>query len=234
MRSRTIVMVVAFALLLIAGAPATALEPLVVPIDTVVRGEAGSTTVLESAAVPPDLQGALCTVTAEAYNQSSPHPDNDIIVSTDGGQVVLYDVEGEPGKVTTASADLVLGDTITLTLVMGPHKVFSGGVTVTFDCQPPTTTTTEPTTTTTEATTTTTEATTTTTKVTTTTEATTTTTEVEPTSSVTKPATTSTTIAVRGAQGQAELPFTGLGVGLTGLIGLGLLGAGILVRRIDR
>ena len=57
-------------------------------------------------------------------------------------EVVVGGVEDTAFQTTPKSAEIVLGSTITVSLVMGPDEVFSGGLTLSFDCPPPPTTTT--------------------------------------------------------------------------------------------
>ena len=106
----------------------------VVPISTVVRAPEGSLTVISTTATPDHLVGEACTVSAMAENQSSVHPDNDLIIEGESGDVVLEDVEGSPGAVVTATGTIVLGEEIVITLSMGPHEVFSAGLDVGFSC----------------------------------------------------------------------------------------------------
>ncbi len=175
------------ALMAVYAPVASASIDITIPITTQVHAQPGSSTLLAS--VPTgDQEGLECSVTAEAQNQTSVHPNNDLVVGSGGGSVVLENVEGTSGGVVVADGTLTLGPTVTVTLIMGPDHQFSAGITILIDCTPgSTTTTTEATTTTSEATTTTSEATTTTTEpTTTTTDETTTTTE----------ATTTTTLPV--------------------------------------
>ncbi len=131
------------AALFVIGVPvawATAIE---IPIDTVVKAEEGSITVLATTDAPPDLIGTSCVGVAEAINQSSAHNGNDLIVTSGDDSILLEDVEREPGAITTAEALLTLGPTVTVTLRMGPDEVFSAGLLFTIDeCTPPSTTTT--------------------------------------------------------------------------------------------
>jgi hypothetical protein len=147
-----------------------------IPVETVVRAPEGSITDFEPVIqVPEEYQGQECSVVAHAQNQGSVHPDNDLLVTSGSSQVVIPDVEAEPGGSVEGEGTLVLGSTIVVSLRMGPDGVFSAGIDVVIDCLPngTTTTTTEVTTTTTPATTTTT---------------------VEETTTTTVPAATSTTI----------------------------------------
>jgi hypothetical protein len=126
-----------------------------IPVDTVVRAPEGSITDFEPVVqVPEENQGQECSVVAHAQNQGSVHPDNDLLVTSGSSQVVIPDVEAEPGGSVEGQGTLVLGTTIVVSLRMGPDEVFSAGFDVVIDCLPDetTTTTTDVTTTTTEAT----------------------------------------------------------------------------------
>jgi hypothetical protein len=127
--------------LLIPGT-AVAQEPIItIPIDTVAR-ESG---VLATAPVPAELQGSRCNVQADAENQSSVHPGNDLIVASGSDSETLFDVEREAGVLTTASGELTLGSEVTVSLSLGPDGIFSGGITVTIgSCETVTTTTPPP------------------------------------------------------------------------------------------
>lgn len=227
------IVLLALAMSFATGVAAAAQDSLIVPLDTVVRAPAGSSTVLAEIAVDSDLVGLECTIEASAINQSSVHPGNDIVVSTGTSSVTLRDVEGEPSKSTTADGTVILGPAITLTLIMGPDGVFSAGASVQFTCAPPTTTTTSTTSTTTTSTTTTTTTSTTTTATTVPTSVAPTTATTVPTTT-TMPTTTTTTrpeVQVLPAQAEAQqLPATGIGV-IGVLAGsLGLLTMGLAVR----
>jgi uncharacterized repeat protein (TIGR01451 family) len=156
----------AMAALFVIGVPVARATVIEISIDTVVRAEEGSIIVLTTTDAPPDLIGMSCVGVAEATNQPSVHPGNDLIVASGDDSIVLKDVEREPDAITTAEAPLTLGPTVTVSLFMGVDELFSGGLVFTIaECTPPTTTTTEspttttgPTTTTTQPTTTSTEA----------------------------------------------------------------------------
>ena len=153
---RTLALLAATAAFFVIGLPAAMAVEIEISIDTVVRADEGSTTVLATADVPPELVGSSCRATAQAINQPSVHPGNNLIIASGDGSIVLTDVEREAGVTTTTEGTLTLGPTLTVSLSMGSDGVFSAGLVVTIgtDCAPPptTTTTTEPpTTTTTEA-----------------------------------------------------------------------------------
>lgn len=133
------------ALVLLMVTPVAADERLSLPVDTVIRAGAGSLVVLGDFGVDSD-DGSLCTQTAtvEAFNQSSVHPGNDIILRSGESQVVLVGVEDSPGKVTTSSSTIRVVDDVVALLRMGPDGVFSGGIEISLDlgaCEPTSTTT---------------------------------------------------------------------------------------------
>ncbi|MEX1038231.1 MAG: hypothetical protein WDZ96_05200 [Acidimicrobiia bacterium] len=106
-----------------------------IPIDTVVRAQPGSETLLATVD-SSDFAGQECSVSATSNNQESTHPNNDLIVASDGSSVVLEDVEAVPGATVHAEGTLIMGDTVTVTLLMGPDRRFSAGITVNIDCEP--------------------------------------------------------------------------------------------------
>lgn len=191
---------------------------IVVPLPTHVKAPPGTEEVLNVTETPEHLVGETCSVTAQARNQSSVHPGNDLAVES-ASRIVLADVEATPGGVVTAADTLVLSETITITLRMGRDGVFSAGIEVRLQCPPPTTTTT------TMATTTTVAATTLTTSDTTTTAAPTTTVTTTGPSSTAAP---TTTIEDEILSTQV-LPFTGPGETRLGLVALALGALGILL-----
>lgn len=202
---------------------------LTIPLDTVVYIPWDARQVLASEPVPERFAGQSCEVTAVSRNQESVHPDNDLIVQSGGSEVVIENVEDEPGGTVQAVGMLVLGSEVTVTLHMGPDAVFSAGLDVVIDCAQVTPTTLETTTTTIAATT--------------TTLAATTTSEVAPTSTAPPPEETTTTedevlgtviTSTTAPPDEVEdlevLPFTGPNDGGWAFLAAGLLAlGGILV-----
>ncbi len=137
-------------LLLSLALPAGAIRDLVIPIDTVVRGEPGD--VIEMATVPveADEVGLVCQLTITGVNNGSPHPNSDLIITSAGATLVIADVEATADQTTRGGGEIVLGDSVLIEVRLGAHRVFSGGLTLTSECaQPQSTTTVAPTTTTT-------------------------------------------------------------------------------------
>ncbi len=136
------------------------------------RGDEGDILRVASVDVDPEMLGWLCTGTAQTENNASEHRDNDFILTSGSSSVEILDWEAVAGEITNTVGTLVLGESITVDLRLGPARVSSGGVRIVLTCSPPpppetTTTTVVETTTTTvpEITTTTTSPTTTTTHV---------------------------------------------------------------------
>ena len=113
-----------------------------IPVTTVERGLEGSVIELATEDVPEEFAGQECNVVAQSENQESVHEGNDLIVESGGSQVLLPDVEAEPGGTVSGLGQLVLGQTIVVSLIMGPDEVFSAGIDVIVDCTPRETTTT--------------------------------------------------------------------------------------------
>ena len=130
---------------------------IMIPLDTHVTAPEGSVTVLATESIAPEFAEQICSVSATAENETSIHPDNDLIVESGNSTVVVEDVESGTGSVVHAGGDIELGSQIVVSLLMGPDGVFSAGLVVHVDCTAGlATTTTQATTTTTIATTTTT------------------------------------------------------------------------------
>jgi len=150
---RILALLAAGAAFFVIGIPPALAVEIEISIDTVVRADEGSITLLATTEVPPDLIGSSCVGIAKAVNQPSVHPGNDLIIASGDGSIVLADVEREAGITTTTEGVLTLGPTVTVSLRMGSDGVFSAGLIVSIgdECITPTTTTTEPPTTTTMA-----------------------------------------------------------------------------------
>jgi len=136
------------------------------------RGDEGDILRVASVDVDPGMVGWLCTGTAQTENNASEHRDNDFILTSGSSSTEILNWEAVAAEITHTSGTLVLGESITVDLRLGPNGVSSGGVRIVLTCSPPpppetTTTTVAETTTTTvpEITTTTTSPTTTTTHV---------------------------------------------------------------------
>lgn len=152
-----IVGVMVFAFSQFAYAQTTGFSVLI-PLDTVVYIPWDSNRLLATEPVPEQFAGQSCGVSGISRNQDSVHPDNDLIIGSGTSEVILENVEDEPGETLHAAGTLMLGSEVTVTLHMGPDAIFSAGIDVIIDCSQATTTTIEATTTSTTLATTTTAA----------------------------------------------------------------------------
>ncbi len=126
-----------------------------VPIDTVVRAGQGEVVQLDSTAINPELVGATCEYEFHSTNQESVNPGNDLILSTGGTETVIPGVEDAPDQELDVAGSVTLGETLTVSVRIGPNEIFSAGLSVELVCDiedvPSTTSTTAPETTTTTA-----------------------------------------------------------------------------------
>lgn len=106
-----------------------------IPVNSVVRGQAGSEHVLAEETVDEIYRTMICTVIATAKNQGSVHPNNDLYINSGTDSVVLSDVERESNVLTTANKELKMDEKLTVTLKLGQDKVFSGGLDVKLTCK---------------------------------------------------------------------------------------------------
>lgn len=174
-----------------------------IPLSTNFGAPEGSVTELATEPVPEGFADHMCEVTAHTQNQKSVHPGNNILVASGTSQVVLEDVEAEPGQVIDANGMLELGEVITVSLVMGPTEGFSAGIEVVVECFEEETTTTAQVQPTSESTPSTTP-------------------EVEPDQATTTPPTDE-------VKGTEVLPFTGSDDAGLGLLAVALLAGGTLL-----
>ncbi len=114
-----------------------------IPIDTVIKGPAGSQHLLATIEVPAESQGETCQASAIARNQTSEHPDSNLLISS-ATDVEILDVENQAGGTVFIGGPITLSETVTVTLTLGADRVFSAGFDLEIDCPPfnPTTTTT--------------------------------------------------------------------------------------------
>ena len=130
----------------VVSAPVGAQAPsgLDIPLETVVRGDAGS----EHLLIPAEHQGKECIATVGGANNESVHPDTNLIVRSGESTVELLDIDREPGAITEGTGPLTLGTEVTVSVVLGEDGVFSGGTVLSIECpmpeEPTTTTTTTP------------------------------------------------------------------------------------------
>ncbi len=150
MRKASITFAVAGVLLLAVPAIAQS-NSILIEITGINRGDEGEIIRVASVDVDPGMFGWLCTGTAQTENNASEHDDNDFILTSGSSSAEILNWEAVAGAIVSMSGTLVLGESITVDLRMGPDRVSSGGVRIVLTCSPPpppeTTTTTSTTTT---------------------------------------------------------------------------------------
>lgn len=117
------------------ASPVGATIDLTVPIDTVVRGDEGDVIEVASVSVPEELVGDTCAATLVDENNESTHPNNDLIFTSGSWTATVPDVESEADSSTEIDGEITLGETIVVEVRLGSDGVFSGGLTLTLDCE---------------------------------------------------------------------------------------------------
>src|SRR3954452_11017094 len=80
-----------------------------VPLTTIVEGPLGSEHVLDSADVPADAQGAVCTVAITVLNNDSHREGTDLIVRSGTAALTLHNVESATNPGTHTEGQTTLG-----------------------------------------------------------------------------------------------------------------------------
>ena len=106
----------------------------VIDLEGVATGAVGSVLQVASETVDPQFVGATCTVSGATENNSSVHPDNDLILTSGTTTAEVGDIEDIPGQVVTGSGPMTLGETIDVSLRFGPDGLTSAGIRLTFTC----------------------------------------------------------------------------------------------------
>lgn len=104
-----------------------------VPVEKHMSGDAGETYVLAEFDVDEAFVGNEAALTFTGENNGSVREGSDLILTSGDNEVVLEDVEAEAGKVTQATGNLTLGETVELSVRLGEEGAFSGGGTLLLD-----------------------------------------------------------------------------------------------------
>ncbi len=112
-------------------------DVLTVDFDDVVFASAGAIVPVGSVAVGADLQGRTCLTSVVTANQSSIHPENDLLIATGGSKARIEDVEDFTNGTNSWLVDITLGSSIDMSVEMGPDGISSLGFTVEIDCSKP-------------------------------------------------------------------------------------------------
>jgi hypothetical protein len=89
-------------------------------------GPPGSQLVLGTEDVPTAKVGLTCDVAMDIGNNESVRPGSDITVSTGSDSHLFANTEGKPGDPGPVTVQMVMGETVTVTLTFGPNKEFDG------------------------------------------------------------------------------------------------------------
>jgi len=109
-----------------------------IAIDGIVRGDEGEIKEVAVQDVEQNLVGARCTAkTTQTESGGSEHPDNDFIIASGATSAEIEDFEAVSGATVAMSGAVTLGDSITVSLRLGPNRVSSGGFLITLTCTPP-------------------------------------------------------------------------------------------------
>ena len=91
-----------------------------------VYGPPGSQLVLGTEAVPAAAVGLTCDVIVDIGNNESKRPGSDITVTTGSDSHTFLNTEGVAGDPGPSTIQMVMGDTVTLTLTFGPNHEYDG------------------------------------------------------------------------------------------------------------
>ena len=89
-------------------------------------GPPGSQLVLGTEAVPAAAVGLTCDVIVDIGNNESKRPGSDITVTTGSDSHTFLNTEGVAGDPGPSTIQMVMGDTVTLTLTFGPNHEYDG------------------------------------------------------------------------------------------------------------
>jgi hypothetical protein len=89
-------------------------------------GPPGSQLVLGTEAVAEEKVGLTCDVVVDIGNNESVRPGSDITITTGSDSHAFLDTEGKPGDPGPVTIQMVMGDTVTITLTFGPNHEFDG------------------------------------------------------------------------------------------------------------
>jgi hypothetical protein len=101
-------------------------------------GPPGSQLVLGTEDVPAEMVGLTCDVIVDVGNNESVRPGSDVTITTGTASRTFANTEGEPGDPGPVTIQMVMGETLTITLTFGPlaqfgdNAGFSGTGTVEF------------------------------------------------------------------------------------------------------
>jgi hypothetical protein len=126
MPRRTIVKRLALLVAIIIGALAVPASALSYDKSGGAFGPPGSQLVLGTEAVPSAAIGLTCDVTIDIGNNDSTRPGSDVTVTTGTDSRTFLNTEGVAGDPGPSTIQMVMGETVTVTLTFGPNVEFNG------------------------------------------------------------------------------------------------------------
>jgi LPXTG-motif cell wall-anchored protein len=136
-RPRRYALVLAAALLAYASPVAAQdSDTFTIVVEGVLTGAEGDVAEVVNQPVAAALVGETCTVTGQSENNGSVHPGNNLIIATGSSSTTVAGTEDTPGQIVNGTGSVVLGESVVVSVEFGPDGVTSGGVTLTFACQP--------------------------------------------------------------------------------------------------
>jgi LPXTG-motif cell wall-anchored protein len=126
------------AVLLVYASPVAAQDSdtFTIVVEGVLTGAEGDVAEVVNQPVDAALVGETCTVTGQSENNGSVHPGNNLIIATGSTSATVVGTEDTPGQIVNGTGSVVLGESVVVSVEFGPDGVTSGGVTLTFVCQP--------------------------------------------------------------------------------------------------
>lgn len=106
------------------------------PVQEVYQtGDAGSSVAMGSADVDAEMVGRSCNVVATVTNQESVHTGNTLVVSSGDSSVSIAGIEDVAETVTTQGGTITLGNTVSVSVVLGEDGATSLGSSLTVTCE---------------------------------------------------------------------------------------------------
>lgn len=122
----------AFALVALTGPATQAQQVISFPVEGITVGEPGETIVVATETVPVEHIGWVCSGRASTVNNGSVHPGNDLHIVSGSSSVTIENVENVPSMGYEIEENMVLGDTITVSITLGADGISSGGFVISF------------------------------------------------------------------------------------------------------
>lgn len=94
----------------------------------------GSRLTVYNQAVAPEIVGNTCTGTLDTGNNVSVHPGNAVVITTNGVEYVIPNVEDGEFQTVSVDGTITIGDSLLVEVQFGPDGATSGGLELTLNC----------------------------------------------------------------------------------------------------